>query len=107
MPSTREYLDFVLEQVSDLDGIAYRKMMGEYILYYRGRIVGGIYDNRLLVKPVAPALALMPEAPYAVPYRGAKAMLLVQEIDEQDFLSRLFMAMYAALPAPKQKKSRL
>lgn len=107
MPSTREYLDFVLEQVSDLDGVAYRKMMGEYILYYRGRIVGGIYDNRLLVKPVAPALALMPEAPYAVPYRGAKAMLLVQEIDEQDFLSRLFMAMYAALPAPKQKKSRL
>lgn len=107
MPSTREYLDFVLEQVSDLDGIAYQKMMGEYILYYRGRIVGGIYDNRLLVKPVAPALALMPEAPYAVPYRGAKAMLLVQEIDEQDFLSRLFMAMYAALPAPKQKKSRL
>lgn len=107
MPSTREYLDFVLEQLSDLDGIAYRKMMGEYILYYRGRIVGGIYDNRLLVKPVAPALALMPEAPYAVPYRGAKAMLLVQEIDEQDFLSRLFMAMYAALPAPKQKKSRL
>ena len=107
MPSTKEYLDFVLEQVSDLDGIAYRKMMGEYILYYRGRIVGGIYDNRLLVKPVAPALALMPEAPYAVPYRGAKAMLLVQEIDEQDFLSRLFMAMYAALPAPKQKKSRL
>lgn len=107
MPSTREYLDFVLEQVSDLDGIAYRKMMGEYILYYRGRIVGGIYDNRLLVKPVAPALALMPEAPYAVPYRGAKAMLLVQEIDEPDFLSRLFMAMYAALPAPKQKKSRL
>ena len=65
MPSTREYLDFVLEQLSDLDGIAYRKMMGEYILYYRGRIVGGIYDNRLLVKPVAPALALMPEAPYA------------------------------------------
>ncbi|AVD71579.1 TfoX/Sxy family protein [Desulfobulbus oralis] len=107
MPSTREYLDFVLEQLSDLDGIAYRKMMGEYILYYRGRIVGGIYDNRLLVKPVAPALALMPEAPYAVPYRGAKAMLLVQEIDEPDFLSRLFMAMYAALPAPKQKKSRL
>lgn len=107
MPSTREYLDFVLEQVSDLDGIAYRKMMGEYILYYRGRIVGGIYDNRLLLKPVAPALALMPEAPYAVPYRGAKAMLLVQEIDEPDFLSRLFMAMYAALPAPKQKKSRL
>lgn len=107
MPSTREYLDFVLEQLSDLDGIAYRKMMGEYILYYRGRIVGGIYDNRLLVKPVAPALALMPEAPYAVPYRGAKAMLLVQEIDEPDCLSRLFMVMYAALPAPKQKKSRL
>lgn len=107
MPSTREYLDFVLEQLSDLDGVEYRKMMGEYIFYYRGRIVGGIYDNRLLVKPVAPALALMPEAPYAVPYRGAKAMLLVQEIDEQDFLSRLFMAMYAALPAPKQKKSRL
>ena len=107
MPSTREYLDFVLEQLSDLDGIAYRKMMGEYILYYRGRIVGGIYDNRLLVKPVAPALALMPEAPYAVPYRGAKAMLLVQEIDEPDFLSRLFMAMYVALLVPKQKKSRL
>ena len=107
MPSTREYLDFVLEQLSDLDGRAYRERMGEQILYYGGGLGGGSYDSRLLVKPVAPALALMPEAPYAVPYRGAKAMLLVQEIDEPDFLSRLFMAMYAALPAPKQKKSRL
>ena len=104
MASTKEYLGFVLEQLSDLSGISYRAMMGEYILYYQGKIVGGIYDDRLLVKPPASARKLMPEAPLELPYEGAKEMLLVDEIDDKQFLSELLNAMYDELPVPKKKK---
>ena len=104
MASSKEYLDFVLEQLSELDEITYRAMMGEYIIYYRGRIVGGIYDDRLLVKPVKSAVKLMPEATYELPYEGAKEMLLVDDIDNKDFLKRLFNSMYEELPTPKKKK---
>ena len=104
MASSKAYLDFVLEQLSELDEISYRAMMGEYILYYRGKIVGGIYDDRLLVKPVPSALALMPNAAYELPYEGAKEMLLVVEVDSKDFLTGLFRAMYDDLPAPKKRK---
>ncbi len=104
MASTKEYLGFVLEQLSDLSGISYRAMMGEYILYYQGKIVGGIYDDRLLVKPTASARKLMPEAPLELPYEGAKEMLLVDEIDDKQFLSELLNAMYDELPVPKKKK---
>ena len=104
MASSKAYLDFVLEQLSELDEISYRAMMGEYILYYRGKIVCGIYDDRLLVKPVPSALALMPNAAYELPYEGAKEMLLVVEVDSKDFLTGLFRAMYDDLPAPKKRK---
>ena len=100
MASSREYLTFVLDQLSGLDGIAHRGMMGEFILYYRGRIVGGIYDDRLLVKPVPAALALMPDAPRELPYPGAKEMLLVEDVDDAEFLQSLFRAMYGRAPAP-------
>ena len=62
MASTKEYLDFILEQLSGLEEITYRAMMGEYIIYYRGKVVGGIYDDRFLVKPVKSAIEMMPEA---------------------------------------------
>lgn len=104
MASTKEYLGFVLEQLSDLSGISYRAMMGEYIIYYQGKIVGGIYDDRLLVKPTDSARRLMPEAPLELPYEGAKEMLLVDEIDDKQFLSELLNAMYDELPVPKKKK---
>ena len=104
MASSKEYLDFVLEQISELEEITYRAMMGEYIIYYRGKIVGGIYDDRLLVKPVASAVALMPSAIYELPYEGAKEMLLVDDVDSKEFLKRLFNAMYDELPTPKKKK---
>ena len=104
MASSKEYLDFVLEQLSDLDEITYRAMMGEYIIYYREKIFGGIYDNRLLVKPVNAALSLMPNADYVLPYEGAKEMLAVDDIDDRSFLTNLFNAMYNELPAPKKKK---
>ena len=103
MASSREYLTFVLDQLSGLDGITYRAMMGEYILYYRGRIAGGIYDDRLLVKPVPAALALMPDAPRELPYPGAKEMLLVEDVDDADFLQDLFRAMYDELPPPRSR----
>ncbi|MBQ8236204.1 MAG: TfoX/Sxy family protein [Clostridia bacterium] len=104
MASNKEYLNFILVQLSSLDGITYRPMMGEYILYYREKIVGGIYDDRLLVKPIKAAVTLMPDAPYELPYEGAKEMLLVENIDSREFLEELFTAMYNELPAPKKKK---
>ena len=104
MASTKEYLDFVLEQLSELEEITYRAMMGEYILYYRGKIIGGIYDDKLLVKPVKSAISLMPTATYELPYDGAKEMLLVDNIDSKEFLTELFNSMYDELPAPKKKK---
>ena len=104
MASSKEYLNFILEQLSGLDGITHRAMMGEYILYYRGKIIGGIYDDRLLAKPVKAALALMPDAPWELPYEGAKEILLVENVDDRVFLTKLFDAMYEELPAPKKKK---
>ena len=103
MASSKAFLDFVLEQLSELEEITYRAMMGEYILYYRGKIVGGIYDDRLLVKPVKSAISLMPDATYELPYEGAKEMLLVDDVDSKVFLTKLFDAMYDELPAPKRK----
>lgn len=104
MASNKAYLDFVLEQLSELEDITYKAMMGEYILYYRGKIIGGIYDDRLLVKPVNSAVSLMPTATYELPYEGAKEMLPVDDVDSKEFLSKLFDAMYNELPTPKKKK---
>ena len=101
MASSKEYLQFVLGQLSDLDGITYRAMMGEFIIYYRGKIIGGIYDDRLLVKPVKSAIQYIPTAVYELPYEGAKEMLLADEADNKDFLTGLFNAMYDELPMPK------
>ena len=106
MASSKEYLDFILEQVSELDNISYKAMMGEFIIYYNGKIIGGIYDDRLLVKPVQSAINYMPNAVYELPYDGAKEMLLVDDVDNKEFLIGLFDAMYDDLPAPKPKKKK-
>ncbi len=92
MASSKEYLIFILEQLSGLDDITYRAMMGEYILYYRERVIGGIYDDRFLVKPVRAAVNLMPNAETEVPYEGAKGMLLVDDVDDREYLVKLFEA---------------
>ena len=105
MASRKEYLHFILEQLSDLDGVSYRPMMGEYILYYRGKIIGGIYDDRLLVKKTRSALKLMPAAICELPYEGAKEMLRVDEVDRKEFLKKLFEAMYDELLSPKRKSN--
>ena len=104
MASSKEYLEFVLEQLSLLDDITYKAMMGEFIIYYKGKTVGGIYDDRFLVKPVKSAVSMMPDADLELPYEGAKEMLLVDDIDNREFLRDLFDAMYDELPAPKKKK---
>ncbi|MCI8543109.1 MAG: competence protein TfoX [Lachnospiraceae bacterium] len=103
MASSKEYLDFILEQLSELDDVSYRAMMGEYIIYYRGKIVGGIYDDRFLVKPTKSAAAMMPNAEMELPYDGAKKMLLVDDVDNKEFLRKLLEAMYEELPATKKK----
>ena len=106
MASSKEYLAFILGQLSELEEIAYRSMMGEFIIYYRGKIVGGIYDDRFLVKPVKAAIRYMPTAPYEFPYEGAKEMLLVEEVENKEFMTGLFHAMYEELPTPKPKKKK-
>ena len=104
MASSKEYLDFILEQLSGMENVTWKAMMGEYILYLRGRIVGGIYDDRFLVKPTKSAVAMMPETDRELPYEGAKEMLLVDNVDNREFLEELLTAMYDELPAPKKKK---
>lgn len=104
MASSKEYLDYVLEQLSELEDISYRTMMGEFIIYYRGKIIGGIYDDRLLVKPVKSAISYMKMVSYEFPYEGAKKMLLIDEVDNKEYLMGLFKTMYDELPEPKYKK---
>ena len=106
MASSREYLDFILEQLSGLEDITWRQMMGEYILYCRGRIIGGVYDDRFLVKPTKSALAMMPDADRELPYEGAKEMLLVDNVDNRDFLAELVASIAAEVPAPKKKQGK-
>ena len=104
MASSKSYLDFILEQLSGLEDVTVRAMMGEYIIYYRGKIVGGIYDDRFLVKPTKSAVSMMPNADLELPYDGAKEMLLVDDVDNKEFMRELLEAMYMELPAPKKKK---
>ncbi len=104
MASSKDYLDYVMNQLSPLSGITYRPMMGEYILYCEGRIFGGIYDDRLLIKPVKAAVEAMPEATYELPYEGAKEMLLADNLDDSDALCAMVEAMYPQLPEKKQKR---
>ena len=106
MASTKEYLDFVLEQLSGLDEISSRAMMGEFILYYRGKVFGGIYDDRLLVKPVPVAVKMMPDAEMEPPYAGAKKMILVDDVDNRQFLCELVKSMWEELSKKKEKKLR-
>ena len=103
MASSQSYLNFILDQLAGLEGISFRGMMGEYILYVRGRIFGGIYDDRLLVKPVPAALALLPDAPRELPYPGAKEMLLVENVEDPAFLESLVTAMADQLPPPRKR----
>ena len=105
MATSREYLDFVLEQLSALDGVTYRPMMGEYVLYCDGKVVGGIYDDRLLLKPTSGALRLMPDAETDIPYPGAKPML-VADVDDREGLCRLAVTIAAELPVPKKRAKR-
>ena len=104
MASGKEYLDFIMEQLSGLENVTSRAMMGEFMLYYRGRIFGGIYDDRFLVKATPSAVRMMPDADREIPYPGAKEMLLVDNVDNREFLTELVAAMYDELPAPKKKK---
>ena len=101
MASSKEYLEFILDGCS---GLSARAMMGEYVLYYGGKVVGGVYDNRLLLKPTPSATALLPDAPRELPYEGAKPMLLVEDVEDRDLLTELFDAMCEELPEPKKNK---
>ena len=106
MASSKEYLDYIMEQLSELDDVSYRAMMSEYIIYFRGKVIGGIYDDRFLVKPTASAKALMPDADMEIPYEGAKEMIQVDDVENREFLKELFEAMYGELPEPKKKKAK-
>lgn len=106
MATNKEYLNFVLDQLSGLEEITYRMMMGEYIIYYRGKIAAYICDDRFLVKPLESVKKLVPDAPFEPPYDGAKDMVLIEDIDSKEFMQKLFEEMYEELPAPKSKKKK-
>ena len=103
MASSKEYLEFILEQLSDLNGISYSAMMGEYVIYYQGKVIGGIYDDRFLVKPTDSARRLLPNAIFELPYQDANEMILV-DVDNRDLLNRLIPAIADELPMPKKKR---
>lgn len=102
MATSREYLEFITEQLSELEDITFRQMMGEYIIYYKGRIAAYLCDDRFLAKPVPAAAKMLPDAVYEPPYDGAKDMLLVEQVDDKKFLTELFNVMYNELPLPKK-----
>ena len=104
MASSKEFLEYILEQLSEVEEITYRAMMGEYIIYYKGRIAGGIYDYLLLIKSVKSAIDYVSDIRYEVPYEGAKEMILIEEVDNKEYLTELFKAIYEDLPTPKKKK---
>ena len=106
MATSKEYLSYILEQLGEIGNISHRAMMGEYVLYYKDRVIGGIYDNRFLVKPVKSAVALLPDAPMETPYEGAKDMLMIEDVENHALMAELMEAMYDELPAPKPKKKR-
>lgn len=89
MASSKNYLEYILEQLSGVEELSHRAMMGEYIIYCRGKVIGGIYDDRFLVKPTKSAVDMMPEADYEFPYEGAKKMLLVDNLEDKEFLREL------------------
>lgn len=107
MATSKEYLNFILDQMSELNGITHRQMMGEYIIYHHGKIAAYLCDDRLLVKILPSTTAMMPDASHEPPYEGAKDMLLVENVDDREFLKILFEAMYPELTEPKKKKSKL
>ncbi|MBE6989658.1 MAG: competence protein TfoX [Ruminococcaceae bacterium] len=104
MPSSKSYLAFILDQLSGMDGVSWRAMMGEYIIYYRGKIIGGVYDDRFLVKPTKTAVSMMPAAAKERPYEGARELLLVDDVEDRSFLEALLAALYEDLPSPKRRK---
>ena len=106
MATSKEYLSYILEQLGEIGNISHRAMMGEYVLYYKDKVIGGIYDNRFLVKPVKSAVALLPDAPMETPYEGAKDMLMIEDVENHALMAELMEAMYDELPAPKPIKKR-
>ncbi len=106
MATSKDFLAYILDNLSGVEGITYRQMMGEYIIYMNGRIAAYVCDNRLLIKPVPSSVRLMPDAVYESPYKGAKEMLLCEDTEDREFLKTLFEAIYDELPEPKKRKPR-
>lgn len=103
MATKQSFLEYVSAQLDGLD-VRFRPMMGEYVVYYREKVIGGLYDDALAVKDVPTARALLPDAEPQPPYPGAKGMLFVDRLDDREFLAELFEAMWPELPAPKPRK---
>lgn len=104
MSTNKDYLNFLLDQLSSLEGITYRMMMGEYLIYYRGKVAAYVCDDRLLIKPVPSAIKMLPDAEYdSINPGGRKKLLRVDNVDDGDFLTNLFDSMYDELPFQKSK----
>ena len=104
MATSKDYLNYILEQLSEIEGITHRQMMGEYIIYLNGRVAAYLCDNRLLIKPTPTAMEMMKGASPEPPYEGAKEMLLCENTEDREFLKALFEGIYEELPEPKKRK---
>lgn len=103
MSTTIDYYEYLQEQLEPIGNIRYRKMMGEYCVYYRDKVIGGIYDNRFLIKNINASRLYLPNTTLEIPYQGAKPMILVEELSDKELLKKLMIAMYEELPTPKKK----
>ncbi|MDE6585638.1 MAG: competence protein TfoX [Clostridia bacterium] len=106
MATSKDYLDYLLERLGNNPDVRIRPMMGEYLLYFRDKLVADICDNRLLIKPVSAVKELVPETEMQPPYDGAKPHIYIEDIDDGEFVLKLFETAYANLPAPKPKKKK-
>lgn len=104
MASHEQYLQYILDQLSLLQDITYRKMMGEYLIYYQDKLIGGIYDDCFLLKPVPILLSFIKKPLYKKPYPHAKKMIWLKELDDKEFLAVLIRDMYESLPVKKKRK---
>lgn len=106
MSTSKSYMEFIMGQLGRLEDIRSRQMMGEYIIYYKDRIFAYVCDDTFFVKPVPSAFEMLPDAPLRPPYRGAKDMIVVENVDDARFLCRLAEKVFPELTVPKKKAKK-
>lgn len=105
MATSKEFHDYTVKTLQKIGDVTTRKMMGEYLVYYQGKLVGDICDNCLFLKPTESVLRLLPDAERGYPYEGSKTlMVMVENVEDEKLMTAVLNGMYQELPEPKKKK---